>query len=469
MSSRNDTPDRSSGRSGGQHERETEIRVRPRNTTRGRPRTTGRLTCARCHRQAAKIRITWPDGRICGICFHDAMRHHGSCATCGERRLLPGRTDAGNPCCGDCAGITNLTCTRCGVEAEHYRKGTCARCVLDTELAQLLHPAQADRPDAGGSDGLDSQDLDASMRRLHAGMIRADRPESLITWLRAAAVRDLLARLATGQVPLTHEGLDALPAGRGVEHMRALLETYDVLAPRDHHLALFERWLDDKLATLEDRRLRQPLEQFARWHHLNRLRRGAKPGQGNRGPVHAAKQQITEVTKFLTWLQREHHRYIDDCTQLDVEDYLAQGPTTRHLIRTFFVWRTRNNLPPVIVIGHRQPSQQPVLTQDQRLAWIAAASLTSTRAAPTASPACCCCFTPSPSSRSQPCPRTTSRSPRTGRSSSWPTTRSPCLSRSPGSCWSTWRTGRTCARTTTPADGCSPHIPADDTCTPSAS
>lgn len=72
----------------------------------------------------------------------------------------------------------------------------------------------------------------------------------------------------------------------------------------------------------------------------------------------------------MTWLQREHHRYIDDCTQLDVEDYLAQCPTTRHLIRTFFVWRTRNNLPPVIVIGHRQPSQQPVLTQDQRLAWI---------------------------------------------------------------------------------------------------
>jgi hypothetical protein len=292
------------------------------------------------------------------------MRHQGYCHSCRQHRLLPGRTDSGDACCGDCAGITNLTCRRCGTEAEHYRKDTCARCVLDTELSQLLRLDEgADRPGTG-------EHTDLAMRRLRCGMVRADRPESLLAWLRAAPVRELLTGLATGQVPLTHEGLDALPASRGVEHMRALLEGHEVLAPRDHHLALFERWLDDKLSAIEDRRIRQPLEQFARWHHLNRLRRGSRPGQGSRGPVHAAKQQITEVAKFLTWLQTEHHRYIDGCAQLDVEDYLSQGPTTRHLIRTFFVWRAKNKLPPEIVIGHRQPRRQPVLTQDQRLAWV---------------------------------------------------------------------------------------------------
>jgi hypothetical protein len=45
----------------------------------------------------------------------------------------------------------------------------------------------------------------------------------------------------------------------------------------------------------------------------------------------------------LTWLCVTHHRTVVTCTQQDVDEYLASGPTTRHAIRTFFVWAKRNS------------------------------------------------------------------------------------------------------------------------------
>lgn len=62
----------------------------PRSTTRGRPRTTGTVICARCHRGVGRARTTWPEGPICGICYHQATRTHGTCPGCGQHRLLPG-------------------------------------------------------------------------------------------------------------------------------------------------------------------------------------------------------------------------------------------------------------------------------------------------------------------------------------------------------------------------------------------
>jgi hypothetical protein len=52
---------------------DTALERRPR----GRPRTTGGHTCDRCGRSTGKIRIRWPDGKICGIYFHEATRGLG--------------------------------------------------------------------------------------------------------------------------------------------------------------------------------------------------------------------------------------------------------------------------------------------------------------------------------------------------------------------------------------------------------
>ncbi|GAA4421423.1 hypothetical protein GCM10023169_14350 [Georgenia halophila] len=77
-----------------------------------------------------------------------------------------------------------------------------------------------------------------------------------------------------------------------------------------------------------------------------------------------------ETLKFLTWLRDTHGRDLDACTQQDVDQYLAEGPTTRHLIRTFFVWSRKTGLKRGITIEHRTARTAPHLTQDKRLAWI---------------------------------------------------------------------------------------------------
>lgn len=336
--------------------------ITPRPTVRGRPRTTGAFICARCSRAAGKHRASWPEGRICGTCFTVAMRTQGPCPGCRTKRMLPGRSAAhgDQPVCVDCAAITqDYHCARCGTETEHYRQDTCARCCLQEDLTRLLKVA----PEA--------QNAKTPAGKLLTALCEADRPESILSWLRNPGVRDLLERLATGS-PLSHEALDREPNSLRVEHMRSLLIHHKLLPDRDHYLALFQRWLTSKLDDIDDPEIRQPVESFARWHHLRRIRTLSADGKATRGPVHSAKQEITETIKFLTWLKTTHGRTAASCIQGDVDAWLADGPTTRHLIRTFFVQAVKNRTCTDITIGHRQAKTVPVLGQDQRLAMLKA-------------------------------------------------------------------------------------------------
>lgn len=320
---------------------------------RGRPTTSGRFTCGRCKRSTSKIRTSWPDGRICNSCFYTATRTFGDCHRCGQHRLLPGR-DGDAMLCRSCAGITSdLDCHRCGTEGEPYRRGLCARCSLRDDLTELLLPRdQASQPD-----------LVAFVDVL----VGVDRPESIHTWKRNPQVVALLRGLGEGSITLEHASFDAAPAGISREHIRALLVHHQLLPDRDPHLTRFEHWLQQKLACIPDQAVRHPLEQFCTWHHLRRMRR--KSGQDLHASVHSSKQEITETSKFLLWLA-EHDRTIGTCRQTDLDQWLAEGPTTRYLIRTFIVWASKQGLCSELTIGFRQARSVRLVTQDDRLTWL---------------------------------------------------------------------------------------------------
>jgi hypothetical protein len=288
------------------------------------------------------------------------MRTQGTCPGCGTERMLPGRSvsHGDQPVCADCAGITqDYHCSGCGRETEHYRQNTCARCSLRDDLTVLLRVDGSRGPETAAA-------------KLLAALCGAQRPESILTWLRKPGVRELLERLATGEIPLSHEALDREPNSLRVEHLRSLLTHHKLLPVRDHYLALFERWLPSKLDGINDPEVRRPIESFARWHHLRRIRSLSTDGKPTRGPVHSAKQEITETIKFLTWLKLTHGRTAASCVQADVDAWLADGPTTRHAIRTFFVWAVNNRTSTNITIGFRQAKTVPLLTQGQRLAML---------------------------------------------------------------------------------------------------
>lgn len=334
------------------------IEPQRRNTVRGRPKVTdGSMECARCHRGMRRTAATWPDGRICNSCYYEATSLYGDCPSCGFHRLLPGRLDIGEqPVCRDCARIRqNFYCTSCNEERRPYRGNVCARCSLRDDLDRAF--VHSNSP-AGFSQLIDA-------------LCAADRAESIITWKRSVKVQGLLRSLGDGTTPLTHDGLDQYePAGRHVDHLRAILQHRDVLPARDKYLAYFERWVEEKLRPVSDTEISRPIRQFATWHHLNRINELALAGKPTRGPVHASKQDITEALKFIEWLRTEYGRTIADCTQQDVDQWVATGPTTRHLIRTFIIWCKKMRVNGSITLGHRQAKTVRVLTQDQRLEWI---------------------------------------------------------------------------------------------------
>lgn len=332
------------------------IGLSPRSTVRGRPRTTSTRDdpCARCGRNIPRLAATWPEGRLCNICYFDAIHTRGTCSECLQDRLLPGPPNAdGLPVCSTCADIPyDFHCERCDVEAGHHRGRLCARCALRDDLHGLL----------GGFP------TDAALIELVDALCASSRPESIIVWKRSSKIQVLLRGLGDGTIPVSHEGLDSVP-GKQAEHLRALLQHHGLLPPRDPYLPRFEQWIDAKLDGLPDE-VRQPVQHFATWHHLRRIRAKAAGGGSTRGPVHSAKQEITETVKFLLWLHETYQRTAATCTQQDVDEWQATGPTTRSAIRTFFVVAKKSRLNTKVVVQHRSAKTSPSLSQDQRLAWI---------------------------------------------------------------------------------------------------
>ncbi len=118
-----------------------------------------------------------------------------------------------------------------------------------------------------------------------------------------------------------------------------------------------------------NRAVRRPVERFATWHHLRRLRQASVPGQDSAPAVRYA-TKIAEAIKFLTWPHSTHHRTLATCLQPDVEEWLASGPTTRSKIRNLLAWAKKARLNRSVHITHQQAPPSRSLTQEQRLAWL---------------------------------------------------------------------------------------------------
>ena len=228
---------------------------------RGRPRSSGARHCDRCGQDVPKIRVRWPDGAICGACFSSAMHEYGQCSSCGDERMLPGRSLDGEHICRDCASITTLlVCDRCDAEAERFRKGVCARCVVREDLESLLKP---------------NSPADLRLKRLVGMLSDASRPESIYTWMNKTAPKELLTLIGQRQVALTQEAFDNYALSpAAAAHLREILVHHRMLPERRSlPFAQFESWLEQRLVDLAEwPEIHGPIERFARWHHLNHLR-----------------------------------------------------------------------------------------------------------------------------------------------------------------------------------------------------
>ncbi|WP_406016687.1 hypothetical protein OG520_39605 (plasmid) [Streptomyces sp. NBC_00984] len=278
------------------------------------------------------------------------MRDRGRCPGCRADRLLPGRNDAGAPVCRDCAGIVrNFFCTRCGFEGPLLGGRLSERCTLADTLGLLL------------DDGTGR--VAPSLQPLVTALLEMDRPKSRLIWLRNPNVVRLLRDLATGTIPLTHDGLHQETPWRTVVHLRDLLMESGVLPRVDRQLMLYQRWLTERLAAIEDPKQRRHLQHFAIWHQMRRLRSKAEKGPLGRSQTSQTKQEITQASAFLTWLA-DRGRTVEHCQQADLDAWHTEKLATRRPAQTFLRWcmktsrMSRLTLPPQVINQDQAPLHQ---------------------------------------------------------------------------------------------------------------
>ncbi len=289
--------------------------------------------CCLCA-QTRRVTAYWPIGPVCRSCYTRRQEHPARCARCHESRVLIAHSDSGDDLCGPCSGSSfDYRCRRCGEGGRVYTAGHCFRCCVDTRLQQVL--------------GADRGIVPEQLAPLAEALLAAVKPRSVLVWLRTSSAAQLLSQL---EAPITHAALDALPPGRDVHFLRAMLVQAGVLPERLEYLDRVVPWLDAQLASHNDAHARL-VRPYAQWHLLHRARlRARRRGGGDSADAAYRLRYTLRVTlEFLTWL--DHHQIaIDSLTQHQLDGWLVEGNgSRRYHVRGFLKWAIDKNLAPGVL------------------------------------------------------------------------------------------------------------------------
>jgi hypothetical protein len=195
-------------------------------------------------------------------------------------------------------------------------------------------------------------------------MVRVDRPDLMLDWLKNPAVRRTLQAVAARGV-ITHEALDTLPPGRTFVHVRSMLVAVGVLPARDERLTALERWIGQAVAGRPDPGHRQALRGYAAWHHLRRLRGRLDGRPASRQQIKNVRDHVAAAAVFLDWLTARGLT-LAACPQAELDQWLAG--TSGHLVRSanFVRWAAaRRHASGLTAPATRWPGPSGPLDQDR--------------------------------------------------------------------------------------------------------
>lgn len=311
--------------------------------------------CVRCGLLATTV--TLPTGPICYRCQRDIAYHPAVCPECLEPRPIayPSNSSYGLLVCAGCSGETSVfACSECGREDHPYGATRCARCILTERLRDLLTD-----PTTGT--------IHRKFLPVFDELVAAHRPQSVITRLKkppATGVR-VLARMARGELPISHDTFRTLPADRPHNYLRDLLAGAGVLPPYHPQIEQIERWLADLLTRL-DHDTAAVISRYGHWHHLRRLRGLAERGLLTKGTIYSARSKINGAIRLAQWAATQGFT-IDQLTQTEIEHYLAEYPGGRTSEQSFVAWlrRTRTNTR-VDIPWHEETTPEVVVSDTDR-------------------------------------------------------------------------------------------------------
>jgi hypothetical protein len=318
----------------------------------GRPRCrscyyTMQQPCARCG-ALARAERHWPEGPVCLPCVDAVRLTHANCTRCGQLRPVF-RRDGPGPVCPECAGVRlAYRCRSCGAMGRIHSRGLCPACRAQALLDQLF-TAPDGRPRAEALlDRLftapDGRPADW-LAPLAEELARYDNAYSLIGYLKGPGGR-LIRKLATGELPCTHQALDKLRQTRSVEYLRSTLVLVGLLEPRDEELAMARTHLAAMLADVghdEDRRL---LARFLRWKLLPYLHERAEhDGTQNFNVRRYTVRQFSGARMFLKYL-RQSNATLATCPQHLIDRWVGLHTWRRGDVRRFLAWAASQGLAP---------------------------------------------------------------------------------------------------------------------------
>jgi tetratricopeptide (TPR) repeat protein len=195
-----------------------------------------RRTCEKCGAVGpANVRAggrTDGEQTLCERCYRHPRR---VCGVCGRIRRVAVKADANRPdMCPTCYQAPTEICSVCGLLAlcrrtTQTREPICFRCQLARRLDQLLTGPSGDALPA--------------LLPLRDAVMSVTSPRTGLGWVQSSSGAHLLARIAAGELPLSHDTLDAEPPSMSVEHLRRMLVAAGALNERDEQLARLQQHL----------------------------------------------------------------------------------------------------------------------------------------------------------------------------------------------------------------------------------
>ncbi len=305
-------------------------------------------TCAHCG-EVRPPTVRWREGPVCEPCYRAALDRQGICATCGEQRRLVDPPGPAACRCTDCSGVVDLlSCRACGAEERPYRHGLCVRCSLEEEARELVI------------------DIDGPLAPIYRAIVNNPQPFSACNWLRQSSAAKILAEIASGSLPLTHEGLDAHPQRVGANLVRHMLVANGVLANRDDALVQLEAWVTDRLDEVTSPEHRRLLRSYATWRVLRRTRERAAASNRPRTPTAHAKQCLLAAIALCGFLDAQGVS-LSECQQDDIDRWFDQGLPSADRVGDFLDWVKERKLTAGLVVA---PSlQRAGATMDEDIRW----------------------------------------------------------------------------------------------------
>lgn len=305
------------------------------------------LTCSICGRDAPCL-ISKATGKPwCRAC----KQRWSCCAGCGQVRPVRGGT-RDEPLCSTCTRPDAdfwHSCPHCG-QPGRIHAGRCARCTVNRRLDQLL--------------GDETGQIRPELRALHQALAGAQRPSTVESWLNKSAAPAILRELAG--LSLTHQALDALPAGKAVEHLRSMLVAIDTLPPRDEHMSRLQRWIDRAITQRVDPDEQHLLRRYGVWHLLRRLRGRTAKTDITHSQALGVRQHIKAAIAVLDWLAA-HNLTLATAGQGDLEAWLiSEHAIHRRDAGHFIRWANKQKLTSLDALAVRWDGPSQVIDTEAR-------------------------------------------------------------------------------------------------------